>query len=163
MAHSRLVVVTGAVRSTHLFQETTYIVALTDIEQNRGIGKAICQTILSQQQGTPLKLFAASRKGEQLSFDSTDSSHAIEYPKLDVSSPDSVHAFIDTLGSHGQVDVLINNAGVNLDAQYGPETAKQTLDVNFRGTQRVCLPLVHFSVFLVDGLTFGVGKRCAKL
>lgn len=35
------------------------------------------------------------------------------------------------------VDVLINNAGTNLDAKYGPETTKKTLDVNFRGTLKV--------------------------
>lgn len=37
----------------------------------------------------------------------------------------------------GLVDVLINNAGVNLDARYGYENARTTLDVNYRGVREV--------------------------
>jgi len=62
------------------------------------------------------------------------------YPKLDISSLESIKAFACEVQQQGPVDVLINNAGVNLDAEYGYENAKKTLDVNYRGTLEVCLP-----------------------
>ena len=37
----------------------------------------------------------------------------------------------------GGVDVLINNAGVNLDDQYSAENAEQTIQTNVYGTLNV--------------------------
>ena len=60
------------------------------------------------------------------------------YPRLDISSRDSIKAFAGEVKQyHGDVDVLINNAGINVDAQYGYENARKTLDVNYRGTLEV--------------------------
>ena len=103
--------------------------------QNRGIGQAICRLILSKPEIPNLRLIATSRKGGDLGFESDK----VLYPKLDISSRDSIKSLADDVD---KVDVLINNAGVNLDAQYGPETAKQTLDVNYRGTLNVCVQYV---------------------
>ncbi|RMZ02387.1 hypothetical protein D0860_07226 [Hortaea werneckii] len=88
--------------------------------ENRGIGQAICKLILSRPDVTPLKLFAASRKGEDIGFASltnSDPQREILYPKLDVSSRESITALADEVKREGLVDVLINNAGVNLDAR----------------------------------------------
>lgn len=106
--------------------------------QNRGIGRAICQSILSRPDLPSLKLFATSRKGEDLGLSATANNGNILYSRLDISSPDSIHAFGDEVKKHGDVNVLINNAGINLDAKYGPETVRETLDVNYRGTVKVC-------------------------
>lgn len=106
--------------------------------QNRGIGKAICQNILSRPDLPSLKLFATSRKGENLGLSGKDRNEEIIYPKLDISSFDSINAFRDEVRRHGDANVLINNAGINLDAKYSPETVKQTIDVNYRGTVNVC-------------------------
>ncbi|KAL9592303.1 MAG: hypothetical protein Q9179_006853 [Wetmoreana sp. 5 TL-2023] len=38
---------------------------------------------------------------------------------------------------HDKVDVLINNAGVNLDQEYLPANVKATIDTNYRGTLNV--------------------------
>ncbi|KAI6793330.1 NAD(P)-binding protein [Hortaea werneckii] len=108
---------------------------------NRGIGQAICKLILSRPDVTPLKLFAASRKGEDIGFASltnSDPQREILYPKLDVSSRESITALADEVKREGLVDVLINNAGVNLDARYGFENARTTLDVNYRGVREMC-------------------------
>lgn len=59
------------------------------------------------------------------------------YPQLDISRPSSIQAFATSVRQHGQVHALINNAGVNLDGQYGYENAKRTMDVNYRGTLEV--------------------------
>jgi carbonyl reductase 1 len=87
-----------------------------------------------------VKLLATSRTGENLNLDSGGGRHEIIYPQLDVGSEDSIHAFKDLVKSHGQVDVLINNAGVNMDLQYGYENVKKTIDVNYRGTLHVSRP-----------------------
>lgn len=60
------------------------------------------------------------------------------YPKLDISDQDSIKGFAgEVKQQHGSVDVLINNAGVNLDADYGYENARRTFDVNYWGTLEV--------------------------
>ncbi|EME84729.1 uncharacterized protein MYCFIDRAFT_41956, partial [Pseudocercospora fijiensis CIRAD86] len=106
---------------------------------NRGIGRAICEVILSRKDPGPLTLFATSRKGEDLAFNSSRSDLKVVYPKLDISCQDSIHAFKDIIKSHTDtIDVLINNGGINVDRQYNLENAKKTLDVNYRGTLQMC-------------------------
>ncbi|CAK4021574.1 Hypothetical predicted protein [Lecanosticta acicola] len=116
---------------------------------NRGIGRAICEQILSRPNSPPLQLFATSRKGEDLNLDAGGGAKGeIVYPKLDISSRESIAALRDRIESEtdGHVSVLVNNAGVNLDApgSYGPENAKKTLDVNFRGTVEMCQAFLPF-------------------
>ncbi|HEY3713047.1 MAG TPA: SDR family oxidoreductase [Jatrophihabitantaceae bacterium] len=63
--------------------------------------------------------------------------HSAEYAGLDVTSLDSVRAFVDAaLDRHGQVDVLVNNAGVmplSPLAALHVEEWNQMIDVNLRG------------------------------
>ncbi|KAI7565066.1 hypothetical protein KC317_g6622, partial [Hortaea werneckii] len=123
----------------YLERFTVRNVLVSEEEQNRGIGQAICKLILSRPDVTPLKLFAASRKGEDIGFSSpADPEREVLYPKLDVSSRESITALADEVEREGLVDVLINNAGVNLDARYGYENARTTLDVNYRGVREMC-------------------------
>ena len=84
----------------------------------------------------------AENRSDSQTLLSDSSNVQIRYPKLDISKPASIaHLAKEISGDNGsgQVDVLINNAGVNLDRQYddGPEAARQTLDVNYRGTLKV--------------------------
>ncbi|KAK3067043.1 hypothetical protein LTR53_016312 [Teratosphaeriaceae sp. CCFEE 6253] len=112
----------------------------TDIPpQNRGIGRAICDSILTKPNIAPLKLFAASRSGDDLGLTSNEGGdRQVLYPRLDITDHASIAAFAGEVKRHGEVDVLINNAGVNLDNQYGLENARRTLDVNYRGTVEMC-------------------------
>ena len=78
----------------------------------------------------------------------------VTYAKLDIADRSSVESFASTLKEkHGVVDVLINNAGVNLDDEYSAKNVKVTLDTNVRSTLQVSL-----CVF-VGALPFG---RCLK-
>lgn len=124
MSSSKLIVVTGA---------------------NRGIGKAICATLLSHPSLPSVTLYATSRAGEDLGLESS-SKHEIHYPSLDITSSNSISALVDEIKSLNQpLDILINNAGVNLDDQFSASNAKKTLDTNYRGTLSVCrafLPLM---------------------
>lgn len=125
MANSKIVIVTGA---------------------NRGIGNAICKLILEDKSITPLTLFATSRAGEDLNLPTRDDQQ-IFYPSLDISSASSRQAFWEKVQSGTSVlDVLINNAGVNLDNEFGVENASKTLETNYRGTlemTRAALPMMR--------------------
>ncbi|KAK5118435.1 hypothetical protein LTR62_002949 [Meristemomyces frigidus] len=118
---------------------------------NRGIGHAICTLILQRPDLGPLRLYAASRAGQKLNLIPTKpQEQQILYPKLDIADSGSIAAFADEVQRQGKedggvVDVLINNAGVNLDNEYGFENARRTLEVNYRGTLEMCqtfLPLL---------------------
>lgn len=62
----------------------------------------------------------------------------VKYPKLDIADISSIRGLAKTIKEdHGAIDVLINNAGVNVDDQYSAENVKLTLDTNVRGTLNV--------------------------
>ena len=107
---------------------------------NRGIGLALCNKILADPSLAPLRLLAASRKGEDFGLQAQHKDVKVQYPKLDISDSGSIKAFAEHVkseGGEGNVRALINNAGINVDDKYSPENARKTLDVNFRGTLEV--------------------------
>ncbi|KAL8769914.1 MAG: hypothetical protein Q9194_005301 [Teloschistes cf. exilis] len=105
---------------------------------NRGIGKAICQVLVSTNQ-EPLVLYAASRKGQDLGLTSTSPKTQLKYPQLDISDRSSIESLANMIQQeHAHVHVLINNAGVNLDQEYSPANVKTTLETNYRGTLIMC-------------------------
>lgn len=129
--------------------------------QNRGIGHAICQTLAAEFQDS-LVLYATSRKGENLGFKPSSSETQVKYPKLDIGNSSSVNDLAKTIkGEHGGLDVLINNAGVNLDDQYSPENVKTTLNTNYRGTLNVSIIQTNASWGALADKS--MGYRCAKL
>ncbi|KAL8841507.1 MAG: hypothetical protein Q9170_000890 [Blastenia crenularia] len=104
---------------------------------NRGIGEGICQVLANSMQ-EPMVLYAASRKGQDMGFRPASSKLELKYPKLDIADPNSIQTFAKAIqADQAKVDVLINNAGVNLDMEYSPESVKTTLDTNYRGTLNV--------------------------
>ncbi|KAL8736109.1 MAG: hypothetical protein Q9181_002550 [Wetmoreana brouardii] len=83
----------------------------------------------------PMVLYAASRKGQDLGLKSASAKTQLKYPKLDIADPSSIESFANMVKEeHQKVDVLINNAGVNLDQEYSPANVKATIDTNYRGT-----------------------------
>ncbi|KAG9961410.1 NAD(P)-binding protein, partial [Aureobasidium melanogenum] len=118
---------------------------------NRGIGLAICELILKTNQN--VKLYAASRAGADLSLKSAGSG-SIKYPKLDVTKDQDIKQLAENIKREdGQINVLINNAGVNLYPEHTPESVKQMLDVNYRGTYKMCkafIPLLSKSGRIVN-------------
>ena len=77
----------------------------------------------------------------------TASKTQVIYPKLDIADRSSVRNLASSVKEkHGVVDVLINNAGVNLDDEYSAENVKVTLDTNVRGTLQVSMDYVVFGV-----------------
>lgn len=103
------------------------------MDQNRGIGTAICDGILAASTPKPVVLYACSRAGKDLGLKGK-----VEYPRLDITDKGQIQALVDQIKKdQGGVDILINNAGVNLDDNYSLETAKQTLETNYKGTLEV--------------------------
>lgn len=99
---------------------------------------------------------ATSRKGTDLGFESAKETQ-VRYPKLDIADPASIQSLAKSIEKdHKKLDVLINNAGVNLDDDYNPQNVKTTLDTNVRGTLRV-------GVLSTNGEWEAKSSRCAKL
>jgi carbonyl reductase 1 len=88
-----------------------------------------------------VNLYATSRAGTDLGITTQRPDHKVTYASLDISDSASIANLDKTLSDAKQpIDILINNAGVNLDApgQQTYENAVKTLDVNYRGTLAMC-------------------------
>ena len=104
---------------------------------NRGIGEAIVRCLAADPPHVPLALYATSRKGASLDLKPA-ADVEVHYHKLDIADSASIRSLYDTIKSkYGGLDVLINNAGVNMNDKYNRETVKTTLDTNVRGTLQV--------------------------
>ena len=62
-------------------------------------------------------------------------SQRVIYHALDIHDSDSIDAFHSKIP---KVDVLINNAGINVGDDQSVEGAQKTMDTNYRGTLRMC-------------------------
>jgi len=105
---------------------------------NRGIGQGIVHLLASTQHPQPLHIYATSRGGIDLKAQ-VQPPNEIKYAKLDVSDKSSITSFLKlALHNNGKIDVLINNAGINNNSNETPESAEQTVNVNYHGTKQVC-------------------------
>jgi short-subunit dehydrogenase len=78
-----------------------------------GIGRALALSLA--QQGCPLALADINLSALEETRELTQSKHKISLHELDVSDKAAVFAFAESANSeHGQIDIVINNAGVAL-------------------------------------------------
>jgi carbonyl reductase 1 len=77
-----------------------------------------------------------------LGLESTHATRSVIYPKLDITDRNSIKSFAKDVSQYGSVDVLINNAGINLDNEYSAANAQKTMDVNYTAMLDVSLRLV---------------------
>lgn len=62
----------------------------------------------------------------------------MKYPKLDITDDESIRKLVELVeGEQKGVDALINNAGLNVDAQYSVDNVELTLKTNYYGTLKV--------------------------
>lgn len=112
---------------------------------NRGIGQGIIQLLAATKHPRPLLILATSRSGVDLSIRASHSNE-IQYKKLDVSDRSSISAFLNSMSNNNaQIDVLINNAGINNNYRETPDLASEVISVNYRGTRDMC------NIFLNEG------------
>ncbi|OSS54344.1 hypothetical protein B5807_00562 [Epicoccum nigrum] len=105
---------------------------------NRGIGLGILHLLAQTPHNPPLRIIASSRSSTDLGVHPT-LPNTISYASLDISSTSSISTFT----SHTKdVDVLINNAGINNNPHETPELAEQVIDVNYKGTRDMCTAIL---------------------
>ncbi len=110
---------------------TDRVVAVT------GAARGIGATIASRFRAEGCRVVALD-----LAFDdrpgADGTTELIDQVRCDVADPDSVHAAVDEVVSrHGTIDVLVNNAGINVTgsvADLGWEEWRRCMDVNLGGT-----------------------------
>lgn len=120
---------------------------------NRGLGLEVCRQLA--QQGVSVILTARDRqKGEQAAQQLLEEGLEVMVKPLDVADDQSVAQLVRDLESNlPQLDILINNAGINFDFQQQTLAAdlddvQNTLNTNLFGAWRMtqaCLPLLEKS------------------
>ncbi len=128
----------------------------------KGLAEAGCQVTVGGRRLEPLQALAAS----------VSSQHPIRAHVIDVADPDSVKSFFaDLRSSVGDVDILVNSAGINIQkrtmAQMSPEDWDRVLQINASGAYRCMYEVLPAMRQRKDGLIVNIssvaGKRAISL
>ena len=128
----------------------------------RGLAEAGCKVTVGGRRMEPLEKLASQVKSE----------HAIRSRTIDVSDPDSVQAFFaDIRENVGEVDILVNSAGINIQkrtmAEMSPEDWERVLSINASGAYRCMLEVLPTMRKRKDGVVVNIssvaGKRAITL
>jgi NAD(P)-dependent dehydrogenase (short-subunit alcohol dehydrogenase family) len=118
---------------------------------NRGIGFAIAQQ-LARKGLTVILGVRDEEKGAQARLQLTDDGGDVHDTHLDVTDAVSIRAAVGRIGdTFGRLDVLVNNAGIQIDGDAGvleldPGILQNTLDTNAIGPlllSQACIPLMQ--------------------
>ena len=162
---SSVIIITGAVSSDPVCRFRR-LLKLRSRLQNRGVGLGIVHLLSASQK--PYTLYLTSRAGDN--FPAAKAPHIFHPVKLDITDPSSIKAFAARVekeqGKNG-VDVLINNAGLNIENPeggghiYDKDNVKETMRTNYYGSRNVRIaPPPQELIELRQALTYG-GTRCA--
>jgi NAD(P)-dependent dehydrogenase (short-subunit alcohol dehydrogenase family) len=120
---------------------------------NRGIGFEVCRQLATE--GFLVLLTARDARKAKAAADALSRAGRVEPLALDVADANSIaKAAAEVARRHGQLDILINNAGINYDTWETVEnadingTVMETITTNLLGPWRVCqafLPLLRKS------------------
>jgi NAD(P)-dependent dehydrogenase (short-subunit alcohol dehydrogenase family) len=120
---------------------------------NRGIGFEVCRQLATE--GFLVLLTARDARKAKAAADALSRAGRVEPLALDVADANSIaKAAAEVARRHGQLDILINNAGINYDTWETVENADingmvmETITTNLLGPWRVCqafLPLLRKS------------------
>ncbi|MGN7387105.1 3-oxoacyl-ACP reductase FabG [Sporosarcina sp. SAFN-015] len=101
-----------------------------------GIGLAACERFAEEGASVIMADFDDNAGKEQESV-LQEKGHDVTFVQVDVVNRESVASLVEqTLAQHGQIDVLINNAGITKDAtllKMDPADFQRVLDVNLTG------------------------------
>jgi short-subunit dehydrogenase len=125
---------------------------------SEGIGKALVNTLLAQG----AKVATCARNADKLYLLKTQNSGSLLHTVLaDVSNENDCKNFIEsTISTLGDIDVLINNAGISMRALVADTevaTLKKVMDINFWGTV-YCTKFALQSVIKTSGVIVGVSS-----
>jgi NAD(P)-dependent dehydrogenase (short-subunit alcohol dehydrogenase family) len=120
---------------------------------NRGIGFEVCRQLAAE--GFLVLLTARDVRKAKAAADALSRAGRVEHLAMDVADANSIaKAAAEVARRHGQLDILINNAGINYDTWETVENADingtviETITTNLLGPWRVCqafLPLLRKS------------------
>jgi NAD(P)-dependent dehydrogenase (short-subunit alcohol dehydrogenase family) len=120
---------------------------------NRGIGFEVCRQLATE--GFLVLLTARDARKAKAAADALSRAGRVEPLALDVADANSIaKAAAEVARRHGQLDILINNAGINYDTWEAVEnadingTVMETITTNLLGPWRACqvfLPLLRKS------------------
>ena len=128
----------------------------------RGLAAAGCRVTIGGRRLEPLQEVASSVASE----------HPIRCQTIDVASPESVTSFFQTIRSEvGEVDILVNSAGINIQkrtmAEMSPEDWERVLSINASGAYRCMHEVLPAMRARKDGLVVNIssvaGKRAITL
>lgn len=128
----------------------------------RGLAEAGCKVTVGGRRLEPLEQLASS----------VNCTHPIRCHTLDVADPESVKAFFaDIRENVGDVDILVNSAGINIQkrtmAEMSPEDWERVLSINASGAYRCMREVMPAMRERKDGLVVNIssvaGKRAITL
>lgn len=104
----------------------------------RGIGKAIAEKLF--EAGASVLL--TGTKAEEIdSLNAENNEERIEYLQADFSSEDSTNSFLSQIESINAIDILINNAGINIidiNTETSTEDFDLTSEINLKAPYLLC-------------------------
>ena len=127
-----------------------------------GLAAAGCKVTVGGRREEPLKALASSAQYE----------HPMRFHTIDVSEPESIREFFaDVRGSVGDVDILVNSAGINIQnrtmAEMRPDQWDKVLQINASGAYRCMTEVLPAMRNRQDGLIVNIssvaGKRAISL
>ncbi len=140
MSKSRIAVVTGS---------------------NRGIGREVCRQLAAAKMRVILTARDEAKAAEAAA--ALSGAGDVEHAALDVTDEDSVGALVALLRArYGEIDVLVNNAGVALDG-FDVEVVRATLAVNLFGAMAVTDEVLRAELLRPGGAIVMVSSGMGEL
>ncbi len=93
---------------------------------SRGIGKACCYALAAEKSAIAVNYNRSSEAADEIVADLESKGIRAKSYQADVSDPDQTRRMIDeVMGDYGQVDVVVNNAGITRDRSFLKMTVDQ--------------------------------------
>ncbi|QSE99246.1 SDR family oxidoreductase [Fulvivirga lutea] len=135
---------------------------------NRGIGKQIVKELA--EMGHHLIIAARDNKsGSQFATELKDSGYQVEFRKLDLENPESIHDFAKGLYTdYEKIDVLINNAAVFLDQgenvlSVAMDTVRKTVQINLYGPMDLTKTLINLLKGSEEGRIINISSELGAM
>lgn len=133
----------------------------------RGIGRAVAQALAAEGVSLVLGYLENEEAVQETRAELEGLGAAVEVVRADVAQADSADRIVSTaLGRFGQLDYLVNNAGVNRDATLKKLTRRhyeEVFDVNFIGAallaQAAAVPMIGAGFGRIVSISSFVGQK----
>jgi len=163
--HLRLKIYTFTLK---IYMASQRIIAVTGA--NKGIGLDTVRLLAAKE---PAAIIVLASRDEGRGKNAVDQLHGegwknVQFLQLDITNEESVDYFVKGLQSFGGCNLLINNAGFaykNAATEPFTQQAKDSVDINYYGTRRVCLKVrAQFPKCRITNVASMTGPRaCSQI